>query len=346
MQAALLTAPKTFELRDIPKPDRQEGEILVRVTAAGVCGSDLHFYSEGRIGEMVLTEPFVMGHECAGIVDEAGEFSSELPKGTRVAIDPSVSCGSCVLCRAGRANLCLNLRFLGFPPESGAYAEFISVPRSSLHLLPDSVKDREAPLLETLAVALHTVELAGDVSGRSVAVLGAGPVGLLILLELRRQGARVALVTEPVAYRRELAGSLGAKLALDPGDTDTIEDCRRRLDGLGPEVVIEAAGEPGSFRQAMEIVRRGGSIVYCGIYAPGTMPIDFTPARRKELRMVFVRRSMPHNCVDALRLVSEGAFDLSPFAGKIYPLNKVTQAFRDAEMRVPGLIKAIIMPSL
>lgn len=200
-------------------------------------------------------------------------------------------------------------------------------------------------MLETLAVALHTVELAGGVYGKSAAILGAGPVGLLTLLELRRCGARVALMTDPIPYRRELAESLNAEETADPGDTETIKRCREKLDGLGPEIVIEAAGEPESFQQAMQIVRRGGLIVYCGIYALGSMPIDFTDARRKELRMVFVRRSMPHNCEKALELVEGGVFDLSLFAERVYSLDDIAEAFRDAEARIPGLVKAIVVPS-
>ena len=345
MRAAFLVAPGTFECRDSPFPVRREGEVLVRVLAAGVCGSDLHFYRTGRIGEVELTEPFVMGHECSGVVEDSGEFGNEPARGARVAIEPSIVCGSCLLCRGGRPNLCLRLRFLGFPPLSGAYAEFLSLPRHNLYIIPDSVRDEEAPLIETLAVALHTVELAGNVSGRTVAVLGSGPIGLLTLWELRRHGARVAIVTEPAPSRREVAQSLGAEVVLDPGDSEGLTKQRRALDGVGPELVIEAAGQPESFQQALEIVRPGGTVVYCGIYPLGCMPIDFTPARRKELKILFVRRSMPHNYSHAIHLITEGRIDLSQITVRTYELDRIDEAFRDAEERAPGLVKAILLPS-
>ena len=345
MRAAFLIAPRMFQCREIPLPVRREGEVLVRVQAAGVCGSDLHFYKTGRIGEVVLTEPFVMGHECSGVVEDPGEFGNEIPRGTRVAVEPSMVCGSCLLCRQGRPNLCLGLRFLGFPPYSGAYAEFVSLPRHNLYRIPDSIRDEEAPLIETLAVALHTVKLAGKVSGRTAAILGAGPVGLLTLLELRRRGVRVAFVTEPVDSRRKTAQSLGAEAALDPGESEALSERRGALDGLGPDLVVETAGQPESFQQALDVVRPGGTVVYCGIYPLRYFSIDFTPARRKELVIRFVRRSTPGNYAEAIRLLTQGQIEISRLTVRTYELDRVSEAFRDAEERVPGLIKAILLPS-
>ena len=236
MRAAFLVAPKTIEFRDIPTPKRAENEALIRVLAAGVCGSDLHFYSAGRIGDVELTEPFVMGHEFSGVVEDPGPFADELPKGTRVAVDPSIACGTCYYCQRNRPNLCLNLVFVGFPPKSGGYAEFISLPRETLYPIPDSISDAEAPLVETLAVAVHTVELMGDVFGKSVAILGCGPVGLLTFQELRRCGARVAFMTDPVPSRREAALSIGVETALDPNDNDELKEQCETLDGVGPDL--------------------------------------------------------------------------------------------------------------
>ncbi|MFH1742975.1 MAG: alcohol dehydrogenase catalytic domain-containing protein [bacterium] len=343
MRAAFLTGPRTIECKDIPAPNKGENEVLVRVRAAGVCGSDLHFYSAGRIGEFVLKGPFVMGHEFSGVVEDPGTFADRLPKGTRVAIEPSIVCDSCLFCCQGRPNLCLNLSFVGFPPKGGGFAEYVSIPPQNLYPLPDSIRDEEAPLVETFAIALHTVELMGEVSGKTVAILGAGPVGLLTLLELRRCGASVSFVTEPVSFRRETARSFGAEAVLDPHDSQTLSKCQQDLDGLGPDFVVEAAGEPESFQQALDIVRPGGTVVYCGIYPLGSMPIDFNSARRKELRVLFVRRSVPRNYSEAVRLVAGGEIDLSKLAGGAYPLDRISEAFRDAEARIPGLIKAILL---
>jgi len=317
---------------------------LVRVTAAGVCGSDLHFYSAGRIGEVVLDQPFVMGHEFSGVVEDAGEFSAEFPKGARVAAEPSIPCGTCFYCRENRPNLCLNLTFVGFPPKGGGYAEYIALPKENLHRLPDCIPDSQGPLVETLAVAIHTAELMGDTRGKSVAILGAGPVGLLTFLHLRHCGASVVYMTEPVESRREFARSLGVPMVLQPDDLQAIAEQERFLDGVGPEYVVEAAGEPASYAQAMQIVRRGGTVVYCGIYPHGAMSIDFTPARRKELRMIFVRRSLPRNYSEAICLAASGEVNLAPFCRTIYPLDQIANAFQDACERVSGLVKAILHP--
>ncbi len=344
MRAAYLVAPYRFERREVPAPTPGKAEVLVRVTAAGVCGSDLHFYSAGRIGEVVLDQPFVMGHEFCGVVEDAGEFSASFPKGTRVAAEPSIACGTCFYCREDRPNLCLNLTFIGFPPKGGGYAEFITLPGENLRCLPDSIPDPQGPLVETLAVAIHTVELMGDVRGKSVAILGAGPVGLLTFLFLRYCGATVAYMTEPIESRREFAQFLGMPTVLQPDDFQSIAEQERELDGVGPEFVVEAAGEPASYSQAMQFVRRGGTVIYCGIYPYGAMSVDFTPARRKELRMVFVRRSLPRNYSEAIRLVASGEIDLAPFCRAVYPFDRVATAFEDAWKRVPGLVKAILHP--
>jgi 2-desacetyl-2-hydroxyethyl bacteriochlorophyllide A dehydrogenase len=200
-------------------------------------------------------------------------------------------------------------------------------------------------LIETLAVALHTVKLAGKVSGRTAAILGAGPVGLLTLLELRRRGVRVAFVTEPVDSRRKTAQSLGAEAALDPGESEALSERRGALDGLGPDLVVETAGQPESFQQALDVVRPGGTVVYCGIYPLRYFSIDFTPARRKELVIRFVRRSTPGNYAEAIRLLTQGQIEISRLTVRTYELDRVSEAFRDAEERVPGLIKAILLPS-
>ncbi|MBN2328402.1 MAG: alcohol dehydrogenase catalytic domain-containing protein [Candidatus Omnitrophica bacterium] len=344
MKAALLTAPQTFQIESIPPPQPKEGEVIVRVKRAGVCGSDIHFYEAGRIGETVLTDPFLMGHEFSGVIEDACGVSGAPQEGARVAVDPAVHCGVCPFCLAGRPNICPDVKFTGFPPYSGAFAEYISIPVQNVYPMPDEISDDCGPLLETLAVAVHTLELMGDVQGKNCAVLGAGPVGMLTMLTLRHYGANVRFLTEPVKDRREKAMQLGCEFAFDPAQTDEIEDHSKRTTNYGPDIIFETAGEPESYQAALEWVRPGGTVCIIGIYPQGAMPLDFTAARRKEAVIQLVRRSLPHNYPEAIRLAAEGAIDLPPLATHNFPLERIGDAFSTAHHKTDGVIKALVSP--
>ena len=342
MQAAFLSAPLTFSVGEASPPTPGDGELLVRVRRAGICGSDLHFYRDGRIGDAVLNEPFIMGHEFGGVIEEMNGVDSAPAAGTRVAVEPATPCGKCPFCREGRSNVCPDVRFTGFPPYQGAFAELIAVPAENIYPIPDNIPDETVPLLETLAVALHGVELLPDVKGKSCAVLGAGSVGLLTLLELKRREADIGLGTEPVAERREMAKRLGAAHVFDPSDRQAIHDHLIHSTGYGPELVFEAAGEPESFQMAYDIPRPGGISCLFGIYPGDSFPIDFNHARRKELTTIFVRRSLPKNYPEAIRLVSEGALDISPLLTHTFPLARIGDAFEMALHRGDGCVKVSV----
>ena len=204
MKAAILTAPRTFNSASVELPPPGKNEVLVRVLCAGVCGSDLHFYESGRIGDAVLAEPFVMGHEFMGVIAENYALSHAPAVGTRVAVDPAFSCGECEFCRSGGENICPFVRFCGFPPYSGAYCRFIHVPVQNVFPIPDSITDEEGPVLETLAVALHGLELIPPVKENLCGFRrgfdwAAGHSCIAALW------GNIILVTEPVPERRELA---------------------------------------------------------------------------------------------------------------------------------------------
>lgn len=342
MKAAQLIAPKEFALTDIPEPARGPGEILIRVNRAGVCGSDLHFYHLGRIGGAELTGPFVMGHEFGGVVVDNGGLPGAPANGARVAADPAVSCGECPWCRAGRPNICPNVKFTGFPPYRGAYAELISIPRENVFPVPDRIPDEAVPVIETLAVALHGLELVPDVKGKTCAVLGAGTVGLLTMMLLLQRGANVALVTEPVPLRREAARAIGCEWTFDPAGGEGI---RRRMDETCPhgfELIFEAAGEPESFQNAFDWLGPGGRAAIFGIHAEGACAMDFNTARRNEAEAVFVRRSLPRNYPEAIRLLDQGVIDISPVITHRFPLDEIGKAFELASDRRDGVVKAIL----
>jgi len=341
MRAALLIAPHTFVVQDHPHPEPLGDEVLVRVTHAGVCGSDVHFYETGRIGEVVLTRPFIMGHEFSGVIEIPAD-SSPLAAGTRVAVDPAVPCGRCSFCREGRFNSCPDIRFTGFPPYPGAFSEYVAIPAENVFPLPDAVPDTAGPLLETLSVALHGVDLVPEVKGRTCAVLGAGPVGYLTALVLLHRGADLILITEPVPERRAIVEANLCSHVFDPAQADAIREHLRIHADHGPEFVFEAAGMPDSFQMAFDLARPGGRVAIFGIYPAGTHPIDFTNARRKELEVIFVRRSLPANYPVAIQLVASGGINLNPLMTHLFPLDKIAQAFDLVARKRDGVMKATL----
>jgi len=344
MKAALLTAPGQFEIHNIDQPKPSEGEVLVRVKRTGVCGSDIHFYESGRIGEVILTDPFLMGHEFSGVIEDACGVPNSPPVGTRVAVDPARHCGVCPFCLAGRPNICPSVKFTGFPPYQGAFAEFITAPIENVYTMPDNVPDDIGPLLETLSVAIHAAELVPDLRGKSCAVLGAGSVGLLTMLVLQQQGADVVLITEPVKERRDMAKRLGCQFTFNPDDHEPIKEHLKQTTTYGPDYIFETAGEPESYQMALELARPGGTVCIIGIYPQGAMPIDFTAARRKELLIQQVRRSLPKNYPESIRMVSEGLLNIQPLATHTFPLSDIGDAFQMAHHKTNGVIKALITP--
>ncbi len=342
MKSAILTQPKTFELSDSEVPSLQENEVLVQVNRAGVCGSDLHFYLHGKIGSVTLQEPFRMGHEFGGVIADTNGLPDSPPKGTRVAVDPAVPCGECKYCKMGRSNICPKVKFTGFPPYKGAYAEFIPMPLECIFPIPDSIPDEQVPVIETLAVAVHGLELSPNVRGKQCALIGAGSVGMLVLLLLQHHGADVVLVTEPVAARREKVKELGCPNVFDPNDTEEIDAHLQTLCPHGVELIFEAAGEPESFQQSFDLVAPGGRVHLFGIYAEGKMPLDFNAIRRQEAEVIFVRRSLPKNYPEAIKLVESKAIDIAPLVTHQFPLENINDAFIMASNRSDGVVKAIL----
>ena len=246
MRAARLHGVGDLRLADEPEPAAGPGEELVRVTAVGICGSDLHWWDEAGIGDAVITRPLVLGHEAAGVI-EAGPR-----RGTRVAIDPAITCGRCRPCLDGYRNLCLNIRFAGHGDQDGAMREFLAWPSDLLHPLPDSVTDTDGALLEPLGVAIHALDLGHVRLGARVAVAGCGPIGLLLIAVLRAAGASHIAAFEPLPHRREAALRYGADVCLRP---DILPGDLRELVGEGAEVVFEMAGTSGAVTLSMAAVR-------------------------------------------------------------------------------------------
>lgn len=321
---------------------------LVRVTAVGVCGSDLHWWGEAGIGDAVIEHPLVLGHEAAGVIEDGPR------RGQRVAIDPAISCGTCRSCRAGYRNLCTRIRFAGHGVTDGAMREFMAWPSDLLPPLPDALTDADGAVLEPLGVAIHALGLGHVRLGASVVVAGLGPIGLLLTQVLREAGAGTVIGFDPLPHRREVARRLGADLVADPADAATPGSMRELvgsvagagpsagdLSGDGVDVAFEMAGTDGGVQLAMAAARPGGRVVLGGIPAGDTTTFRASVARRKGLTIAMVRR-MNEVYPRAIALAVTRRVDLGAVVTHRFPLTRSPEAFTAAAGR-HGL-KVIIEP--
>jgi len=331
VRALRLHATGDLRLHEEERPEPREAETLVRVTAVGLCGSDLHWFGEGGIGETRLTRPLVLGHELAGITED----------GRRVAIDPAVPCESCALCREGHPNLCEAVRFAGHGADDGGLREWMAWPERALFALPDALRDADGAMLEPLGVALHAVDLAHMRTGASVGVFGCGPIGLLALQAARLAGAGRLFATDRAdrPHRLEAARRLGAEVFAAEGGREALS-IREALGG-GLDVAIELAGENGAVDAALDAVRPGARVVLAGIPAEERTSFRAATARRKGLTLVLSRR-MKHTYPRAIRLVAEGNVDVRSAVTHQFPLERGAEAFATAARR-EGL-KVLVTP--
>lgn len=343
MKALLLDDPMRFAYVDMPAPVPGDGEVLVAVRACGICGSDLHGY-DGTSGRR--TPPLVMGHEAAGVVARVGRDAGRWTVGDRVTFESTFSCGSCPACDSGRRNLCAQREVLGasFPGyrRDGAFAELVAVPGSALVGLPDGLAFERAAFGEPLAVALHAVGLAGDVAGASVAVVGTGVIGLLVVQALRVAGAARVVALDLADERLTLARRLGADDTLRANDPDVPRAVADLTDGQGADLVIEAVGVSAAIRTAVACARRGGRVVLIG---------NVTPVAELPLQAVVTGElTLVGSCASsgelgrAVELLASGAVDVDPLISAIAPLAEGQVWFDRLHAATPGLVKVILTP--
>jgi L-idonate 5-dehydrogenase len=313
--------------------------VRVRFAAGGICGSDLHYFGHGRTGSFVVTEPLVLGHEIAGEVAEVSDGVEGLKHGTRVAVNPARFCGHCSACAGGRPNLCENLFFMGSasrtPHMQGGFRDLIDVAPSQCVPVPDSLPIGHAALAEPLAVCLHAAARAGDLKGRRVAITGAGPIGLLLLLVARDQGAAATVVTDLAKGALDHAERLGASAVLDASDPDA-------LASQAPDVVFEASGAPSALAAAIRVVRRGGTVVQVGNLPAGDLPAPLNLVMAKE---VDLRGSLRfgHEFAEAVALIVQGRIDVGALVTSELPLDEAPAAFALAADRSRS-VKVLLRP--
>jgi L-iditol 2-dehydrogenase len=345
MKALLLSEYSRLEVADLPRPVVGLGEVLVRVAACGICGSDVHGY-DGSSGRRI--PPLVMGHEAAGVIAEVGESVSGFAVGDRVTFDSTVYCGACDFCLAGEINLCDNRQVVGVSTpdfrRAGAFAEYVTVPERIVYKLPDELSFAEAAMLEAVSVALHAVVVSQIKGGESALVIGAGMIGLLILQAAKAAGCGRVLVADVDATRLKLAEEAGADATILASGSAMVDEVLRETNGRGVDLVLEAVGRDETVSAAVDAVRKGGTVTLVGNITPQVgLPLQKVVSRQIRLQGSCASAG---EYPQAIELVSSGKIRVTPLITAIAPLSDGAQWFERLHSREPNLMKIVLDPRL
>ncbi|MEU7001031.1 NAD(P)-dependent alcohol dehydrogenase [Nonomuraea sp. NPDC046570] len=335
MRAAVLHGVGKILLEERPRPEPGPLEVLVQVASVGTCGSDVHYYEHGRIGDFVVTSPLVLGHEPSGTVVAAGPGADRHRPGQRVSLEPGVPDFTCAQCRAGRYNLCPRMRFFGTPPIDGAFCEYVVVHERFAHPVPDALSADAAALIEPLSVGVWACQKARVGPGTRVLVTGAGPIGLLCLQAALAFGATDVLVTDVNPVRLGLARDLGASATLDVRE-DSLPEA-----GFDPEVLLECSGHPAAIGEAVRAVGRAGRVVLVGM-GGDEIPLPLSHVQTREIEVTGTFR-YANTWPRAIALAASGRVQLDALVTGHYGLAEVEQALT-AGARDPALVKAVVRP--
>ena len=341
MRVAPLVAQHRFELTDAPVPDPGPGQIQVRVAYVGVCGSDLHNFAEGSVGDTPSVYPMVLGHEPSGSVVKIGTGVTGWAAGDQAALEPAIYCYHCEFCLRGRHNLCSHIRFLSQPTDPGFFRDYVNLPAHNVLPSPKGVSLKELTLFEPLAVALHSLEFVRLGMGETAAVFGSGAIGALTIAALKMSGAGRVIEVDPIAHRRDLALAMGAYAVIDPTQCPAGSEILKATGGRGVDVAIDCATKNGSMDEALIATRSGGRVIYTGIPSEAEPTLKFHVARRKELAIFNVRRSN-HESDLALQILGSDAKRFAPLLTHSLKLEKVQEAFTLLEHYSDGVGKVCI----
>jgi L-iditol 2-dehydrogenase len=326
MRVLRLHGVHDVRLHDEPLPVPAAGEALVRVKAVSLCGSDLHWFAEGNIGDVRLQAPIILGHEFAGEIAEGPR------RGERVAVDPAIPCGACEYCREGNPNFCRSVRFAGDGHYDGALREYVAWPEDCLHPLPENISFAEGAVLEAMGVGLHAVKLGHLQPGYRVGVYGCGPIGLLIVQLAKLSGAGQIIATDALPHRVQAARQCGAAVALPSEAGRESAAVLEATQGRGVDVAFEVAGVNDAVETAMATAKPGARVLLVGIPADDHTAFTASTARRKGLTILMVRR-MKHTYPRAISLVQQGMIDIQSLITRRFPLAEASAAFSEAEQR-------------
>ncbi len=328
-----------FEERDIPKV--KDNEVLVKLEYVGICGSDLHYYETGAIGDYVVKPPFVLGHEPGGTVVEVGKDVKNLKVGDRVALEPGKTCGHCEFCKTGNYNLCPDVVFFATPPVDGVFQEYVAHEAGLCFKLPDNVSTMEGALIEPLAVGFHAAMQGGARAGQTAVVMGAGCIGLVTMMALKAMGVSKVYVIDIMEKRLQKSLELGADGIINGAQADVVEEVRKLTDGKGCDLAVETAGTQVTTVQAIHMTKKGATIVLVGYSKSGEMTLPMSLALDKELTFKTVFRYR-HIYPMAIEAVAAGKVDLKGIVTDIFELDEAQKAMDYSVNNKADIVKAVI----
>ncbi len=342
MKSMILSGLRRIEIVDKPVPElMRQDDVLVRMKSVGVCGSDIHYFLNGKIGRQVVRYPFTIGHEGAGVVEKTAPGVTIVRPGDRIAIDPAMACYDCDQCKAGRYHTCRNLRFLGCPGQAeGCLSEYIVMPASSCYVLPENLSYDQGALSEPLSIGLYAVRSAGEIAGKTIAILGAGPIGLSVMLSAMAKGAARIFITDKIDDRLAIARSMGAGWTGNVNERGIVKDILTEAPQQ-PDIVFECCGEQEAADQAVELLKPGGRLMIIGIPSFERWSFDVDNMRRKELTVQNVRRQ--NECVsETLEMISDGRIKPDLMQTHNFTLDQTPEAFDLVARYGDGVVKAMI----
>lgn len=341
MKTAVMTDIKKVEIQERPVPVPKDYEVLVKVEYVGICGSDLHYYESGRIGDFIVKPPFVLGHEAGGTVVEVGANVRHLKVGDRVAMEPGKTCGTCEFCKEGKYNLCEDVVFFATPPVDGVFQEYVAHEAALCFKLPENVSTMEGALIEPLAVGMHAASQGDAHLGQTAVVTGAGCIGLVTLLSLKARGVSKVIVVDVMEKRLNKALELGADMVINGKDEDTVARIKELTGGKGFDLGIETAGSQITAAQLIKGAKKGATIVFVGYSASGEMTLPIGMALDKELtfKTVFRYRNIYPMAIDA---VATGKIAIKDIVTNYYELDDIQNALDSCVANKADIVKGVI----
>lgn len=328
-----------YDQQEVPQP--KAGEVLVKVEYVGICGSDVHFYQHGRIGDFVVDGKFILGHESGGTVQAVGEGVTSLRPGDRVALEPGVTCGKCEFCKTGHYNLCPDVRFFATPPYHGTFCDYVTHPADMCFKLPENVTTMEGALVEPLAVGLHAARQGGVKLGDSVVILGSGCIGLVTMLAAKANGASNVIVVDVLQKRLDYALQLGANHVVNGRDEDVFQVIDQLTEGRGADVVFETAGNQITIHQSAFLARRGGTVCLVGLAAEDEIGYNFAKVMNKELTIKSVFRY--HNLYQtAVNAIANGSINVKGIVTHEFGFDQIKEGMDYVIEHSADVVKAVI----
>jgi L-iditol 2-dehydrogenase len=344
MKAAVMPKPGEINIEERPVPQLQPDEVLIKVMAVGVCGSDVHYYENGRIGRYVVEKPIILGHECAGIINAVGPAVTRFQPGDRVAVEPGVTCGRCDACKSGRYNLCPDVQFLATPPVDGAFVQYMAMREDFVFPIPDHLSFEEAALNEPFSVGIHAARRSRLQPGSTLAIMGMGPVGLMAVAAAKSFGASRIISTDLEPIRLVAAKRMGATDTINIREEDPVEAIKRLTGGQGVDTAWETAGNPKALQSALYSLRRGGKLAIVGLPAQDEIPLNVPFMADNEIDIYGIFR-YANTYPAGISFLSSGQIDAKSLITDRYPLVQTRDAMERAIHNKNGSLKIMVYPN-